>query len=290
MAVESSTTISGLNAAWPLGTDIKAEGDNHLRLIKSTLQACFTDSGATIKTTKPIESPDGAIFDGSIKTSGAPQDIGSVRTTVVTSSGTYTKPAGLKSLEVWAVGGGGGGSRAGTSGASQASAGAGGGGGGTCYKVYQNADLTASEAYTVGAGGTVPGGVGGAGGNTIFKGLTAGGGGGGGALMTATAVFTSTASRGSLGAASGGDLNIPGTRGGFGYACFPSGFNALGGGTGGSFFAPGGQEPPIGLNATAGAVATFPGGGGGGDSNGPSQAGGLGNAGANGCIIFVEHF
>lgn len=61
MAVETSTTISGLNAAWPLGSDLRSEGDNHLRLIKGTLQSCFDDSGTTLKTTKPIETPGGKL-------------------------------------------------------------------------------------------------------------------------------------------------------------------------------------------------------------------------------------
>lgn len=39
MGLENSTTISGLNASWPLGTDPKSEGDNHIRLIKAVLQA-----------------------------------------------------------------------------------------------------------------------------------------------------------------------------------------------------------------------------------------------------------
>lgn len=57
MAVETATKISALNAAWPLGTDLKSEGDNHLRLIKGTLQAVFDDSGTTIKHTLPVQSP-----------------------------------------------------------------------------------------------------------------------------------------------------------------------------------------------------------------------------------------
>lgn len=38
MGVESATKISQLNPAWPLGSDPKSEGDNHLRLIKDVLQ------------------------------------------------------------------------------------------------------------------------------------------------------------------------------------------------------------------------------------------------------------
>ena len=44
MGIETSTTISGLNALWPLGTDPRAEGDNHLRLVKAVLQEGFDDA------------------------------------------------------------------------------------------------------------------------------------------------------------------------------------------------------------------------------------------------------
>jgi hypothetical protein len=48
MAIESTTTIAGLNALWPLGTDSKSEGDDHIRIIKSVLVADFDDSTAGI--------------------------------------------------------------------------------------------------------------------------------------------------------------------------------------------------------------------------------------------------
>lgn len=41
MAVETATYINGLDSAKPAATDLKAEGDDHLRLIKSTLKATF---------------------------------------------------------------------------------------------------------------------------------------------------------------------------------------------------------------------------------------------------------
>lgn len=62
MTVETATKISQLNKLWPAGTDPKSEGDDHLRLIKSTLQAVMDDSGTTIKFTQPIESPAGAVI------------------------------------------------------------------------------------------------------------------------------------------------------------------------------------------------------------------------------------
>jgi len=38
MGLETATKVSELNALWPLGTDPKAQGDDHLRLIKSVMQ------------------------------------------------------------------------------------------------------------------------------------------------------------------------------------------------------------------------------------------------------------
>jgi hypothetical protein len=44
MGIETSTTIQGLNGTWPLGTDPRSEGDNHLRLTKTVLKNVFDDS------------------------------------------------------------------------------------------------------------------------------------------------------------------------------------------------------------------------------------------------------
>jgi len=41
MTVETATYIHQLNPALPTGADAKSEGDNHLRLLKSTLQSTF---------------------------------------------------------------------------------------------------------------------------------------------------------------------------------------------------------------------------------------------------------
>lgn len=41
MTVESATYINGLDATYPASTDLKSEGDNHLRLIKTILKRCF---------------------------------------------------------------------------------------------------------------------------------------------------------------------------------------------------------------------------------------------------------
>ena len=41
MGLEAANNIGELNPAWPLGSDPKSEGDNHIRLIKSILQASW---------------------------------------------------------------------------------------------------------------------------------------------------------------------------------------------------------------------------------------------------------
>lgn len=50
MGLETGTYINSLDSAWPLGTDAKSAGDDHLRLIKSTIKASFPNiSGAMNK-------------------------------------------------------------------------------------------------------------------------------------------------------------------------------------------------------------------------------------------------
>lgn len=51
MPLEAGTYISDLNAANPLGTDQKKQGDDHLRLIKAALQATFTNANGAITPT-----------------------------------------------------------------------------------------------------------------------------------------------------------------------------------------------------------------------------------------------
>jgi microcystin-dependent protein len=41
LPLETSDNIKGLNPAWPLGSDPKSQGDDHLRLIKAVLQKTF---------------------------------------------------------------------------------------------------------------------------------------------------------------------------------------------------------------------------------------------------------
>lgn len=63
MGIESATTIAELNAAWPLGTDMKSEGDNHIRLIKEVLQsdAVRKDGSSVISGTLTVSNPGGSL-------------------------------------------------------------------------------------------------------------------------------------------------------------------------------------------------------------------------------------
>ena len=51
MGLETGDTINDLNENWPLGTDPKAQGDNHIRLIKSVMKndALSLSAGGTIE-------------------------------------------------------------------------------------------------------------------------------------------------------------------------------------------------------------------------------------------------
>lgn len=247
MAVEAATKISELNPLWPLGTDPKSEGDQHLRLLKSVLQST---------------------------TGGALSDINLL---VKTTSGTYTKPTGLKLLEVWTVGGGGDGANLTVSIASNAKVSGGGGGGGVAAIVLKAADLASSQAYTVGSGG----------GTSIFAATLQGGGGANG-TASANSPAAATAAGGAAGSGTGGTLNLSGQRGGYGVA------NAHGialqycGDGGGNFFA----SPSTGkyIGSGVGTAGNFPGGGGSGCGTRNVDGAMTGGAGAAGCIILKEHF
>lgn len=51
MTVETATYINGLNASYPASGDQKSEGDNHMRLIKSTLKATFPNISGAVSPT-----------------------------------------------------------------------------------------------------------------------------------------------------------------------------------------------------------------------------------------------
>jgi len=225
-------------------------------------------------------------FDGTAWNVVASQTpTGNVVRKIITTSGTYTKPAGLRFLDVLCVGGGGGGGYS-RSAASSGSAGTGGSSGAAARSLIDAANLAASVAMTIGAGGAR--GVGstpanpGAGGTTSFGAAVIAGGGPAG-LMLSTTVGPAIGQTPAGGIASAGDLQMQGAP----PPSFPMVINqsvhAPSGG-GNSILAGGGR----GWIEGSGEDGAFGSGGGGSSSSGGGQRnGGFGGAGV---IILEEYY
>lgn len=200
---------------------------------------------------------------------------------------TWTKPAGLKFVEVLVIAGGGGGGGAVATDAVEISVGSGGGAGGASQKKIAAASLGATVAVTVGAGGAGGSGAAGSNGNdssfgahcSATKGL------GGGHIADTTTVDQGIPG-GAGGLGLGGDLNM---KGGEGYSSWGIG-SSLGrvfAGHGGNSFLSGGG---IGNKRTTGGAGLY-GAGGGGVAKDASQAGTVaGGAGGTGIVIVKEYF
>ena len=140
---------------------------------------------------------------------------GTIIERLITANETYTKPAGLKYLEIvegCSPGGGGGGTAATSAG--QWAAGGGGGAGGWGSKLFPASAIGATEAVVIGAPGVGMAGSGlsGAGGTTSFGALMSITGGGGGDGDVAGTAYTGTGG-GIGGICTGGTLNVVGSMG-----------------------------------------------------------------------------
>jgi hypothetical protein len=242
MGLETPVTkISDLNPLWPLGSDQKLSGDDHIRNIKLALQ--------TVTFLKSIQT--------------------------FTVSGTWTRPAGIKSVLVYCLGGG-----AGGNGSQPAENGGGGGGGGGVGIKLLDVTALASVTVSIGAPGTAgasAGGIGGAGGITAFSvGATfycIGSGGSAGPTYR-------EGGRGGLSTSSVGDIRFSGGAGTPGEAYVPaSGLVFLGGNGGGN---------GAGISG-AGAYVATPNSGGGGAGGYTAPAGSIaGGQGATGYCVVLE--
>lgn len=215
-----------------------------------------------------------------------------VKTQILSGSGTYTPSTGMLYCLVRALGGGGGGG--GTNGAN--ACGGGGGSGGYAEKLYTATLLGATAAYVVGAAGAAganTGATGGTGGNSTFTPagagavLTCNGGVGG---VGTTSGSANTVLGGVGGTASGGDTSVQGNTGGYAYGNASAGILAFTGygansplGSGGDAITAVGANP---TSANGGAAKGFGAGGSGGA--GASKTGGAGTVGTITVIEFCS--
>ena len=205
--------------------------------------------------------------------------------TIVTSSGTYNKPAGLKYLEIEAQGAGAGGSGTVATGAGQWIAGGAGGAGAWGLIGLDGKDVPASFSMTIGAAGTSGVGVTGTGGGATIAIGTAGGG-FQGAFSAAVAV-TANFSGGSGGSASGFDLNVSGASAMTSTVAITGSWGFVGAGGVSRY---GWSRPATFAINYSGQAASGYGSGGNGALNSASRPADTGGAGSPGLIILREYF
>lgn len=234
------------------------------------------------------------IGDTSVSTAAATATalkIGSVVVQTFIASGTYTPTTGMAYAIIEGVAGGGGGGGSDGIDGSHTIGGSGGGGGGYSLKRVTAADIGASKAVIIGAGGTggtsVPS-NGNAGGDTSVGVLCIAKGGIGGLLGSNVAMKPGAAG----GVAGTGDITIPGGSGGAGFwlttgytAANQGGNAARGFGAGGTA----GAATDFAAGAVTGAAGSNYGGGGGGGLSVLSANNAAGGAGAAGLAVITEY-
>jgi hypothetical protein len=233
--------------------------------------------------------------DGSIAVDGVV--VALARTPVVrvyTGNATWTKPAaatGFQYAVIEAVGGGGaGGGSAGGGAAGSHAKGGGGGSGGYSRRTVLAAALGATEAVTVGAGGTgVSAAAGNNGADSSLGTLVVAKGGTGGATSGNNTATYSGALGGAGGVAGTGDVTATGGRGGYGFGSLAL---ATAGNGGDSIWGTGGA-PAAALSqpsSNVGGVGSAYGGGGGGAVTTGTGAANVGGAGAAGVVVVTEYY
>ena len=208
-----------------------------------------------------------------------------------TTTGTYVPTRGLRQAIVISIGAGGGGGGADRSTANTPAAAGGGGSGGMCIELFNASDLGATEAVTIGAGGTagaITGGNGGVGGAVTFGSLHTANGGLGGVGTGSPGSGSDVIGRGGAGGtATNGTFNITGAPGNSGVALNSTTSYSAGGHGGKSLL---GTPGPGGFIATGSVSAGNAGvkGGGGGGAAAQISTGAVGGVGGDGYCLVIE--
>lgn len=104
MPVESASFISQLNPSYPDGSENVAEGDNHLRMLKSMLQSQFTSLGTTAVSATAVQLNAAARKDGDTYT-GAQNFTGATVTVPTATAGDATASAASTAFVQTAIAG-----------------------------------------------------------------------------------------------------------------------------------------------------------------------------------------
>ncbi|HMW22339.1 MAG TPA: hypothetical protein PKC59_02795 [Burkholderiaceae bacterium] len=104
MPVESASFISQLNPSYPDGSENVAEGDNHLRMLKSMLQSQFTSLGTTAVSATAAQLNAAARKDGDTYT-GAQNFTGATVTVPTATAGDATASAASTAFVQTAIAG-----------------------------------------------------------------------------------------------------------------------------------------------------------------------------------------
>lgn len=243
-----------------------------------------------------VLTSNGASADPSFQAVSSSGAFSQIVTQVFTSDDTYTPTSGMKYCIIEVIGGGGGGGGSAAASGTTVTASAGGGAGGYARGSFSAATIGASQAVTIGAGGTAgsagnnAGGAGGTSSVGVLITATGGGGGSGGAAATIGSNSTGGAGgTGTLGdfqtTGNGGDNGIGYNISGFGGFVIPGkgGSVFFGGSAKGVALFPSGGTQVNGLDGTS-----YGAGGSGGYSYGATSSASAGGAGVSGIVIITE--